>query len=138
MFRSNRKRTRGNKGQCFIELIAGSMILVPVCLLGLNLITLVLANSMNDSLAKSAARAAANQQTQVAAQAAAEKVVDAFPESVIIKEMKLSGPVDFQGKDQVKVKIAMKVHVPTPFPGMSDFNFQALAVEAVVGNQADI
>jgi Flp pilus assembly protein TadG len=129
---------RTKKGQCFIEMIVGSMVLIPVCLVGLDFVALVLANSMNDSLAKSAARAAANQQTKPAAQAAALQVVSAFPISTMINDIKLTSPIDYNGKDKVAVNTTMTVRLPAPFPGFNQFDFRAQAVEPIVGKRADI
>ncbi len=60
MVNSNfRTRTRGN---CLIETIVGGMVLVPLGLFGLDALTLAITSSMNNHLAKDAARASANQE----------------------------------------------------------------------------
>ncbi len=129
---------RRKRGQSLIEVITGALVfIIPVSIAGLNLITLVLINQANDHLAKSCARAAANQQSLALAQQAAQKCIAAFPKSSLIVDVHLSGPVKFD-QDKVAVTTEMNVKIPTIFPGMDKFNFKALGVEPVVGIRADI
>src|SRR5262245_8731596 len=124
-------------GQGIVEMVMGGIVLVMICLLGIDLITLVLANSTNDTLAKSAARAAANQESQTCAQQAAQRVVAGFAKSAIINDVELSAPVSY-GQVQVSVETKMLVSVPAPLPGVGQLTFHAKAVEPIVGTKANI
>lgn len=135
---SRLKNRASNKGQSFIEVIVGSMLLVPIALFGLDVMVIVLASSANDTLAKNAARAAANQSVKVLAVAAAQKYVASVPKSAMVLDAKLDGSIDYQDKKQVEVKTAMKVKVPAAFAGMDVVELRAVAVEPIVAGPADI
>ncbi len=55
-------RVRKSRGGSLIETVSAAILLVPIALAILDVIVLVVANSMNDTAVKNAARAAANQE----------------------------------------------------------------------------
>lgn len=127
----NRRKT---KGVGLIESIVMAIVLIPVTLFFLDLIVLVLANSINDSACKNAARVAANQRIfQPDAINAAEKVVNSYSKNSIIRSLKiLTMDYDEAGHTNVAVTTQIKVHMPIPFPGYSDFTFVAKDVEPIL------
>jgi hypothetical protein len=132
------RKNRSRKGQCFVEALVGSMVVIPIALAGLDFTVLVLTNSANDDLAKNAARAAANQAKKADATTAAQQYIDKFPTSPIILNVKLSGAVDYQDDKQVAVNTEMTVHLPVGFQGFDTLKFHAQAVEPVVAKPADV
>lgn len=128
-------RSRTRRGQSFIEAVCAAFIIIPLALCLLDLIVLVVANSMNDTAAKNAARAAANQPDGNSALAAAQKSLSSFKKSAIITDVILQG-LDYPDPNNagaVSCKVKISVHMPMPFPGFSDIAFTAQAVEPIVG-----
>lgn len=130
-------RQRKNRGQCLIEMMLGGIAMVPVMLFGLDVITLGLSTSINDHLAKEAARAAANQQDPSKATRAAQMVIDRLHKSVILKDANLEGAVQYRVRDRVVVSTRLKVRVPAPFPFFEGADFVSTAVEPLVGDPVD-
>ena len=116
-----------------MEMIAGGIVMVPVMLFGLDVITLGLSCSINDHLAKEAARSAANQLTHSSARAAASKVLARLKRSVILTKAEIVS-FDYSDKDRVSVKTSVYVKMPAPFPCFQGANIFASAVEPIVGN----
>lgn len=126
---------RNQRGQVFIEVLCGMFVLIPIALAALDLMVLVLGNSANDSLAKSCARAAANEQSEANAQAAAEQAVSHFPSSPLIEKVVLdTSKLTYNQKENVTVETVITVRMPVAFPGMEPkIDFRARATEPVVG-----
>ncbi|MBI2812117.1 MAG: hypothetical protein HYX67_14975, partial [Candidatus Melainabacteria bacterium] len=90
--------TRSNrKGQSIVETVVGIIFMIPIVLFLFDVGVLVLANTANDNLAKQAARAAAsavdpgtNQGTLVAAESAAQNIVNKFQTSGFIDKVQFS------------------------------------------------
>lgn len=126
-------------GQSIVEVVVGMLILVPIGLFLLDVGTLVLAQTANDTLAKSAARAAAEQPDEEKAKAASNAVVDKFALSAIIKErpdLKLT----YNTGNDVIAKTTMKVNLLVPIPFVPQFEnptFEAQAREAIVAALAE-
>ncbi|MBY0356680.1 MAG: hypothetical protein K2W82_01655 [Candidatus Obscuribacterales bacterium] len=81
-----------NKGQSIIETVVGIIVLVPIVLFLFDVAVLVLANTANDNLAKSCARAAAGATNAAtgtgdgqAALIAAQNIANNFQQSLIIR-----------------------------------------------------
>ncbi|MBS1952616.1 MAG: hypothetical protein JST89_00375 [Cyanobacteria bacterium SZAS-4] len=131
--RANKIHRRKTKGVGLVESIVMAIVLIPVTLFFLDLIVLVLANSINDSACKNAARVAANQKTIEDAAPAAEKAVAAYSKNSIIRSLKLL-TIDYDEANHTNVKVTtqLKVHMPIPFPGYSDFTFLARDVEPIL------
>jgi hypothetical protein len=131
----NRPGNRSRRGQSFIEAVCAAFIIIPIALCLLDLIVLVVANSMNDTAAKNAARAAANQPDGPSALAAAQKSLNSFHGSAIVNSIiiaDLSYP-DPNNSGAVSCVTQMQVHMPMPFPGFADITFKAEDVEPIVG-----
>lgn len=118
------------RGQSFIEAITAAMVLIPIALVLLDLIVIAVANSMNDTASKNAARAAANQPDFSSAMNAATKSISSFHPSGIITNLTFN--MDYTPGDQVAVETKMNVRLPMPFPGYSNLVFVARDVEPVV------
>lgn len=128
-------KNRAKRGSGLIEAILAATILVPIALFLLDLTVMIIANSMNDTAAKNAARAAANQPNGTAAHAAAEKALASFQASTIVKSLALS-EFDYppKGVGSVSVVTVMEVKLPVPVPGFAGYTFKAGDVEPIVGS----
>lgn len=152
--------SRKRSGQSIIETVVGIIIIIPIVVLLLDVALLVLANSANDNLAKSCARAAASATNGAGtgngnqALQAAQNIANNFQQSLIIQRVggnfvtgfcwnpdapgfakvnsgNLQGPDPAPG--QVAVLTTMRVSVPIPLPGTpNQWNFRARAVEPIV------
>ncbi len=129
-----RGRSRSKKGSGLMEAVMAAIILVPIALALLDLTVMVIANSMNDTAAKNAARAAANQPDGGAAFSAAQKALATFQASTLVKSIKLN---DFDypagGNGSVSLTTVMEVKLPVPIPGFAGYTFTAKDVEPIVG-----
>lgn len=152
---------RRSVGQSIIETVVGIIFLVPIVLFLFDVAVLVLSNTANDNLAKSAARAAASA-TDASGKGTGDKGFDAaksiaanFSPSAIINPVgggKSSFVTGFEwngggsngnvkngeaitpspSEGQVAVITTMEVTLPVPFPGWSKIEFKAKAVEPIV------
>ncbi|CAN5583761.1 hypothetical protein BH11CYA1_BH11CYA1_24600 [soil metagenome] len=131
----NSNKSRSRRGSGLIEAILAATVLVPIALFLLDLTVMIIANSMNDTAAKNAARAAANQPEGGAAHAAAVKALATFQASSIVKSLTIS-EFDYpaQGVGSVSVVTVMEVKLPVPVPGFSGYTFKAGDVEPIVGS----
>lgn len=130
--RKKLQRNRAKKGVSLIEAALGSLILIPIALLIVDLIAIVIANSMNDTAAKNCARAGANQPNINAAALAGEKALATFQQSGIVKSLVMDDMTYADGGVCTATTI-MVMRVPVPFPGFSEMTFNAKATEPVVG-----
>lgn len=132
-------RRRG-RGQSIIETVVGIIFLIPIVLFLLDVSVLVMAQTANDNLAKSAARAAASATpspgqpgTAGAGQSAAQRVLNNFATSSIITSKTMTQfDYDSGGTGNVTVGTQIVVRPPVVFPGFSQFNFNARATEPIV------
>jgi len=129
-------RTRGSS---IVETAAGLLVLVPVVLFLLDLVALVLVQTANDSLAKHAARAAAERADAASAGIAAQQVVDAYPSSTMLTNPHIDGAGGFvytniPGTSQVYVRtvVTCKLPIAVPLIGISEVDFKAEATEPIV------
>lgn len=120
---------RSKQAQSVVEMVAGTMILVPLVLFLLDIGTLVVANYINDDYCCRAARAAASQKDKDAALASVKGVLSKLQTSQIITNMELMDPIaanptpsddiDFDNKVPgtviVSTRIAANLPVPIPF-----------------------
>jgi Flp pilus assembly protein TadG len=129
-----RIRARKKSGQGLAEAVAVAIVLIPLAFCLFDFIVLIIANSMNDTLVKNCARAAANQDTEPKALDAAKKSIASFHPSTLINSdsMVLSGFDYNPTKGYVTAQTTMKVHLPMPFPGYSDLTFEAQDAEPIV------
>ncbi len=129
------RNNRSARAQALIEAVCVAMVLIPLALFLLDFMVLVIANSMNDSCAKSAARSAANQADQLTALSAAKKSVSSLHTSALITNVSMPGFFYDSTNGKVTVQTQIGVHLPMPFPGYTDMTFQATDVEAIVNFQ---
>ena len=128
-------RNRSRRGTSFIECMVGGIFIIPIALGAVNLSTIVMSNSINDHLAKDAARAAANQEQVNTAKAAADKTVHGMGKSNIIPSVEMTS---FDYNNEVTVQTKMVVKFPAPLPGWTEATLVARAIEPVVAAPADI
>ncbi len=127
-----KKRSRTRKGSSLAESAVAAIVLIPIALAILDLIVLVSANTMNDTTAKNAARAAANQANETQAELAVQNSLSTFHKSSIITGIDVALQYTLE---QVTCTSTMNVHLPVPFPGFSDFVFKAKDVEPVIAQK---
>ncbi len=135
---TKREARRAKSGQGLIEVLVGGIVLITVGWFGLDLAAIVMANSTNDGLAKSAARAAANQVDKKAAGEAANQCITHFASAGIITKVKMDGDISYEPNKAVAVRTVMEVRPPVGFPGFETITFHAQAVEPIVGVPADL
>ncbi|HEY9784468.1 MAG TPA: hypothetical protein V6D17_03630 [Candidatus Obscuribacterales bacterium] len=125
---------RARRGTSFIEALTTAIILIPIALCFLDLIVLVIANTYNDTAAKNAARAAANQPDGKLAFEAAQKALASVKSSALVKTFALTIEMfDYPAnRSVVTCKTKIVVHLPVPFPGLSEVVFMAKAAEPIV------
>ncbi len=129
---------RGSKkGQGLTEAVTAAIVLIPLALCLMDFMVLIMANSMNDTIVKNAARAAASQDTEAHALEAAKNSIKSYHPSGIIQQdsLLLSGFLYDGAKGSVTAQTTMTVHLPMPFPGISDMTFHAKDVEPIVNFQ---
>jgi Flp pilus assembly protein TadG len=127
------KADRGQRGEALISVAIGASILITIAFFLLDIICMVLVNSSNDTLARNAARAAANQQDQASADAAANGVVQDFHTSGVIPDVQLVKFI-YLPNQKVTVVTSMNVKVPAGVPGVPAYiTFNAQDTEAIVG-----
>lgn len=126
------------RGQSIIETVVGIIFLIPIVLFLLDVSVLVMAQTANDNLAKSMARAAASATsstglgTSAAGSSAANRVLNAFTTSSIITT-KTRTDFDYNANTgNVTVGTRITVIPPVQFPGFSSFQFVARATEPIV------
>lgn len=125
--------TRNRKGQCLAEAAVAAMFLIPIVLAVIDLATLVLCSTVNDSVAKNAARAAANLKDPGQGTLAAQQVVNAVQKSSIIKNVSMVGPT-YSGSS-VTVQSKMEVQLPVTMFGMHNQVFVAQSVQPLLAAQ---
>jgi Flp pilus assembly protein TadG len=133
--RNASRKARSRRGTSFIEMLAGGIFIIPIALSAVDLSAIVMSNSINDHLAKDAARAAANHEQVSTAKEAANKTIMGLGKSAIIPSVEMTG---FEYKNEVTVQTRMVVKFPAPLPGWEGTTLVAKAVEPIVAAPADI
>jgi len=135
MVNKNRQKIRTTKGSGLAEAAVAAIVLIPLALGMLDIIFIVLANSINDTACKNAARAAANETNGTLAKDAALKSLSSFQTSAIIPSLQLVSLDIPPTADSVACKTKILVILPVPVPGCSQITFMANAVEPIVVKQ---
>ncbi len=136
MFRYNRYRI-SEAGEMLVELFLALLVLIPLALFLLDIAAVIIANQVNDQLAKRACRAAANQVTLAQAQKAVEQIALQFKPGGIFNKLESLDVIQFDsnGSDGVRVRSILKISLPVPVPlttqGTS-VSFRAEAHEPIV------
>ena len=123
---------RNRKGQALIETAVAAIFLVPIVLGLLDVTVMVVCNSMNDSIAKNAARAAANQPDKQSAKNAAENVFAHVAHSCIVASVSMKDINYTDTKDAVTVSSKMEVTLPVAIAGLGHQVFVAQSVQQIV------
>lgn len=124
--------SRSRKGTGITEIVLAAVLLVPIAFCLLDLMTLVIANQMNDTLAKNAARAGANQRRGEDAFQAASNSLSSFQSSPIVKSIVIES-FSYAGVHRaVKVQTRMVVKLPIPLGSIEELTFMAKDVEPIL------
>jgi len=127
-----RAMIRTSRGQGITEAVTAALVIIPIALFLFDLLVLVIGNSMNDTACKNAARAAANQPDITTATAAAQKSLRTA-HSPLVNGIVILQQLDYLPNVSVSCKTRVSIHLPIPFPGYSDLNFDTQDVEPIVG-----
>lgn len=127
-----RKLRRRKQGSLMIQAVGVGTIIIIIAMALIDLIVMVLANGINDSAAKNAARAAASQSTLPKAVAAARNALQDSKPSGFITSLTLQS-VDYDPKNIVSCKTKMEISLPIPVPIVGGrYVFMAQATEPIV------
>jgi Tfp pilus assembly protein PilX len=127
-------KRRGQRGSQLAEALTVGIFILIIALGLIDLIVMVMANSVNDAAAKNAARAAANQPDYPKALQAAQNAVNggkrqhaSFITALVLQKM------DYADKKIVSCTTKMEMKLPIPVPGIGgDFEFLAQSTEPIV------
>ncbi len=131
------KTIRRKRGQSLIEILVGSIVLVPLVLAIIDLAVVIMGGDICHELAKQAARAAANSATVGEATTAVADVETNFVksstyQSLVLKLQKYDGTHD--GIASVLCTVTILLPVPIPFLKVGPtFSIETQASEPIVG-----
>lgn len=126
------RNARNRKGQALMEMMVGSMILVPIALFMLDMCFALFCTQIVDHLAKTSARVAASQPKQDLAEKQIQSCLNQFKTSVLIPSVKID-TVNYVADERVTVKVKLQAKLPVDFLMINNNPvFQAQAVEAIV------
>jgi hypothetical protein len=124
---------RGQRGSQLAEALAVGIFILMITLGLIDLIVMVLANSVNDAAARNAARVAANQPDYPKALKAAQDSISgrgkpgSFISSLVLQK------VDYTDRRIVSCTTRMELKLPIPVPGIgSNFVFMAKDTEPIL------
>ena len=129
--------TRGPRGQSLIEILVGSIVLVPLVLAIIDLAVVIMGGDICHELSKQAARAAANTSSLAEATTAVADVQANFVKSptyqvLVLKLQKYDGTHD--GIASVICNVSILLPVPIPFLKVGPtFSVETQASEPIVG-----
>ncbi len=132
-----RRSARRPTGQNLVEILVGSIVLVPIVLAIIDLAVVVIGGDICNDLAKQAARAAANSSTLAEATAAVADVEANFTKSptyqgLVLKLDKYDGTPD--GLASVQCSVVIVMPVPVPFLNVGPtMSVKTQASEPIVG-----
>ncbi len=128
------KRIKNQKGQCIVEMVVGTILLIPVILFMLDVGFAFVCTQVLDDLARDAARGAASQKSAKAAVKSAKNMLSRFRTSTLITNVSLADyGVAYPAKDTVIVRVRMDVNLPVPFPFINNSpKFLTEAVQPVL------
>ncbi len=129
-------KIRRSCGSGLVETVAVAILILVITLALIDLIVMVMANSINDTAAKNTARAAANQAEYRTALQAAEHSIkgmkttgEGFITSLVLQDLV------YTDKQTVQCITRMHLKLPIPIPGIgADFDFMAQDTEPIVGH----
>jgi hypothetical protein len=131
---------RPASGASLAEAAAGIILLIPILFVLLDVITLVVAQTQNDAIAKHSARAAAGMKTAIARQTTAGIVVSNYQGNSISTAPTLQSYSENPPGQNVTVVTRITCHlpVPVPFGGPTEQSFCATGTEPIVGLLASV
>jgi Flp pilus assembly protein TadG len=111
-------------------------ILIPLGLVGIDLVAFISSTQQNEQLAEMAARAAATQFSQQGAQDAAQDAVQHFQTTSVMSSVSLDQVKFDQNAGTVTVSTLMDVKMPVPFPYFNQVNCRASSLQPIVSTPA--
>lgn len=123
---------RRNQGSLLVQACFIGLVIIIVAMALIDLIVMVLANGVNDTAAKSAARAAAAQNTFATAYNAAKNAVQETKQSGFIDSLILQG-IDYDPGNIVSCRTKIEITLPIPVPIVGGhYVFMAQDTEPIV------
>lgn len=129
-------KNRSRSAQSLIETLLGMVIIIPLGLASVDITAMVVANHINEHLADSAARAAANQLDDRQARTTAQGIVDRFNIAPPINEVNLDNVVYDLNAEQVTVNTSVNVNLPIPFGTNNQVVLRASSTQPIVATPA--
>ncbi|CAN5293798.1 hypothetical protein BH11CYA1_BH11CYA1_48160 [soil metagenome] len=131
------KRNRNRRAQSIIEVLVGSIVLVPIVLAIIDLAVVYIGGDICNDLAKQAARAAANASDITEATTAVADVQTNFNKSATYENLTLN-LVQYDGTHDglANVRCTVTIVLPVPIPFLSlgpKMTINTQASEAIVG-----
>ena len=130
------KRTGRYKGSAIIETITGLLVLMPIFLILIDIIALVIGQTINEDIAKKAARYASQGSDQPSAATYANNYMSSLSYSGPTGLVNNARIIEFNwSSSQVRVITQVTINLPVavPFGGPSSQVMQAQFTEATVG-----
>lgn len=132
----NKKKCARNKGSAIIETAAGLFILVPIFLILMDVIALVIGQTINDDIAKKAARRACEAGDSVAARRAADDYMNTITytgPTGLVCGARISGFDWRNERVTVTTEVTINLPVAVPFGGPKSQVMQTQMTEATLG-----
>lgn len=133
---SFKRNRRTNRGTSIMEILAGACFLIPIGLVAVDLVSLAMAETVNEHIARDAARAAANQLDDASAKQAAQKAVKLYKTNVLIADVKVE-KCEYNDS-AVLLQTSIQARVPAPIFGFSGKKLMAQSFQPTVGTPADL
>lgn len=128
--------SRHSKGSAIVETTAGMFVLLPVFLILLDVIALVIGQTINDDIAKKAARYAAQASTASAGRTLADNYMDTISytgNSGLVTHAQIIGFNWSNTQIQVITQVKINLPVGVPLGGPLSQLMQSQAIEPTVG-----
>ena len=132
------KNRRNNRGTSLVEMVTGAIFFIPIALVAVDLVSLSMIEQVNDHIARDAARAAANQLSQVDATAAAMKALSNYKTNTLISKVELKECTFDPKTGSVQVQTSIEARVPAPVVGFKGKTLVAQSFQPIVGLPADL
>jgi hypothetical protein len=133
--RCHSSKHRGERGSQFVEAVAIGIFILMITLGLIDLVVIVMANSVNDAAAKNAARAAANQPDRRKAVEAALNAVNGRKGQIGFINALILQDLAYEDHNIVSCTTKMDLKLPVPVPGMGgNIQFMAQATEPIVAH----
>ncbi len=136
--RLSKKSRRQRSGVAIVEaVIAALLLFLPILYVGMDLTVIVMASSLNEHMARDAARAASSQtRGGDAFKVAQQRVMDLRTSDLVTNPRMTS--FDFVPGHFVSVQTVVQCRLPAPFPFFTQTDLRSQATVPLVSTPADL